>query len=92
MRLRRTKTPERLEESVAIANGIFDLIKKIPGGAVQRKIEELGSEDAVREYFLRMRFHRTGSPEYTLPRKGVRRHFWRPAVENENSVVKLRSL
>lgn len=85
---RRGPNKARADDATAISQNVFEVIKKIPGGAVQRKIRELG-EDRVRDYWMSMRLYKTGDPRYLLPSKSERRHFWRPKIQNENTVMGL---
>lgn len=61
--------------AAVVAQRVFNVIKKIPGGPVQRKIEEIG-EEAVWEHFLAMRLYKVKGSGYSLPPKGIRRRFW----------------
>lgn len=83
---RRGPHKARADDATAISQDVFEVIKKIPGGAVQRKIRELG-EERVRDYWMRMRLYKTGDPRYPLPPKSERRHFWRPRIQNQNTVM-----
>lgn len=78
----------RTEDAMTTSQAIFDVIKRIPGGAVERKIREVG-EERVRDYWIRMRLYKTGDPRYRLPSKPERRHFWRPKIQNQNTVMGL---
>jgi hypothetical protein len=77
-----------VDSALPTSRAIFDVIKRIPGGAVERKIKELG-ETRVWEHWLGMRLYKIGDPQYRLPPKGVRTHFWKPAIRNEDSVLRL---
>ncbi len=62
--------------ATVVALRVFNVIKKIPSGPVQRKIEEIG-EEAVWEHFLAMRLYKIKGSHHRLPPKGVRIKFWR---------------
>jgi hypothetical protein len=76
-----------LDDRVVVSEQIFDVIKQIPGGAVQRKIAEIG-EPRTKRYWMGMR--NTGDPRYPLPTKAERRHFWRAKPEPEDAFMRFR--
>lgn len=78
----------RVNDALTTSRAIFNVIKKIPGGAVERKIAEVG-EDRVWEHWAGMRLYKIGDPKFTLPPKGIRTHFWKPRVRNEDSVMRM---